>query len=597
MRVTIKAADVRNTYGQLYPVGSVQTVGDEYGRDLVQQSRALDTDAVLAVEGNDPFMQGSVFGTPATLPAGNLSLSDVTRLRRTGIIRVGVIGGSTDAKQVAVLTVDPGDASGDGKIMTVRPLLPAGLHDGETVRVGGTSAQPGFDQAVAFGQITTGVVNGLTFTVPYDGPAGVNAAQMSVLTLKTYTSPSFFRELNAIYKGILRMVVNVSQGSTDTSLLQARVPLVLAERPDIVIAGLGMGNLYNSGFSATAALGHLVTMIRSFIDAGVPVLHTIPGGSTAQDAAAVTWGNQVMQGLRALANSTEMYRIVDTTDLTINPATGRPFSTWFEDGSAVHPNREFMHDICAPAVATEMQAMGLAIPASGILVNSIFDRYSADASSTNLLEGFFLGTGTDVTTIETGPGTVSGTCSAEITRIVTVGAGMSAAFSLVARTLVADGDIVGFNQVIDLTFGALNNSITIELTGVAGSLAARLVARGPNKKYVLAFTLKITPSGANIVKEYTVVVPATLTYRGASRAGTLGGPITNITGEPAGPLKVAYSGLHVSPVMVTPPSTFTAPDLTGPARPAVNATFQIVGQAAGTAQVVVGRPTLREVAE
>lgn len=69
MRVTIKAADVRNTYGQLYATGSVQTVSDEYGRDLVQSGRALDTDGAFLLPPNDAFLAGDLLGNAAQTPA------------------------------------------------------------------------------------------------------------------------------------------------------------------------------------------------------------------------------------------------------------------------------------------------------------------------------------------------------------------------------------------------------------------------------------------------------------------------------------------------------------------------------------------------
>lgn len=74
MRVTItKATGVYSQYGILMPQGTINTVGDDFGKSLVFANQASDTDGVLAVTPNRPY-QNSPSSLPgtftfATLPA------------------------------------------------------------------------------------------------------------------------------------------------------------------------------------------------------------------------------------------------------------------------------------------------------------------------------------------------------------------------------------------------------------------------------------------------------------------------------------------------------------------------------------------------
>ena len=74
MRVTItKSPGVFNSYGILMAVGSIQTVGDDFGKSLVFSLQATDTDGVLSVAPNPPYEAGASqlpgIYTVATLPA------------------------------------------------------------------------------------------------------------------------------------------------------------------------------------------------------------------------------------------------------------------------------------------------------------------------------------------------------------------------------------------------------------------------------------------------------------------------------------------------------------------------------------------------
>ncbi len=98
MRVTITRAGASDSYGRPLLVGTTYTVTDEYGRDLVQQQRASDTDGVLQFDGNDPFLQGVIFGDPPTLPAASLTRDEVAAVQADrhvkGQIRAAAIGDS-----------------------------------------------------------------------------------------------------------------------------------------------------------------------------------------------------------------------------------------------------------------------------------------------------------------------------------------------------------------------------------------------------------------------------------------------------------------------------------------------------------------------
>jgi lysophospholipase L1-like esterase len=71
MRVTItKAAGVYSQYGILMPQGSINTVGDDFGKSLISSLQATDTDGVLTVAPNRPYMN-----SPPQLPGTYLYAS------------------------------------------------------------------------------------------------------------------------------------------------------------------------------------------------------------------------------------------------------------------------------------------------------------------------------------------------------------------------------------------------------------------------------------------------------------------------------------------------------------------------------------------
>ncbi len=60
MRVTITKAGRSDTYGIALAVGTTYTVSDEYGKDLISQGYATDTDSVLLYPVNQAYQAGTV---------------------------------------------------------------------------------------------------------------------------------------------------------------------------------------------------------------------------------------------------------------------------------------------------------------------------------------------------------------------------------------------------------------------------------------------------------------------------------------------------------------------------------------------------------
>jgi len=67
MRVTILRPNVFNAAGILLPVGSTNTVSDDYGRSLVQSLQASDTDSFLSAPQNAHFSTAPVALTTVQL--------------------------------------------------------------------------------------------------------------------------------------------------------------------------------------------------------------------------------------------------------------------------------------------------------------------------------------------------------------------------------------------------------------------------------------------------------------------------------------------------------------------------------------------------
>lgn len=106
MRVTITKPRVPSPYGVEYAVGSIQTVSDEYGRDLVQSQRAADTDGVMLLPPNDPFMAGDLFGNSAQEvafvdPNGKPTLPLQARI---GGAHVGFFGASLEMRNYPIFS-------------------------------------------------------------------------------------------------------------------------------------------------------------------------------------------------------------------------------------------------------------------------------------------------------------------------------------------------------------------------------------------------------------------------------------------------------------------------------------------------------------
>lgn len=88
MRVTVIASNVYTEFGISAPIGSIITVGDDYGISLVRSLKAIDTDGVLSEPGNRPFDQvppqspvsggGSVIGGTFGILGDSMTENNVT---------------------------------------------------------------------------------------------------------------------------------------------------------------------------------------------------------------------------------------------------------------------------------------------------------------------------------------------------------------------------------------------------------------------------------------------------------------------------------------------------------------------------------------
>lgn len=258
MRITALKPGVTTEYGISVPVSTTAIVGDEYGKSLVLSLMVADTDGVLPVSVNTPFL-------PATLPAADTTPKAAVFLPRKGdtlaqyLPKTKAMFERLRAGGLGLWLVNV-DSTGNGMGSTLatpnssRRGLPASMA--RTLRKFGVHAHfNGFcgDQAVGTANVTTNnpnLVLGAGVTTDFAGSIGTNFFKINGAGSLSWTGTEAFDTVYVDY-----LTTNAAGGDLVVDIGGG----TLATLPSLQATGV-----YTSGPIALGSLAvHIVNVKRA----------------------------------------------------------------------------------------------------------------------------------------------------------------------------------------------------------------------------------------------------------------------------------------------------------------------------------------------
>lgn len=348
----------------------------------------------------------------------------------------------------------------------------------------GLATFPGYNAV----HTVTGCPTSTTFT--FAAPAGAPASEtigQHVLYMNGYTvaQASYINAMRHLSKNRFYIPYNGGIGGDDSSEALLRLHTdIISQKPDRVLILLGTNNVSSStNGSVTQFAADMTTIYTTCLNAGIKVdACTIPPmGPTHTNVADVNKNRFLLEAnkwIREFVRTHENTRLHDIYNLATNPAhaSGAMIADWTTD--ATHFNNKGAYFVGKFVAANYQSWLG---DAPDRLPSSQSDGYTFDTSSKNrLLNHTFQGAG-PVATSWTSSYTGTGNTKVDTTE---------------ARTVLADGDTFGQNQVSafnSMASGSAGTSIVYQ------SPTARMTA---GKTYIMRAAMRVTKGACATIQPH-----------------------------------------------------------------------------------------------
>lgn len=420
-----------------------------------------------------------------------------------GQLTAAIIGDSLTAKCNSGPTVST--TVWGNNVATITTASAHGLRQGNAIRYVGTT---GSASVTLNGNWTVqSIVSTTVFTIDLTGrnvsiSAGSTSTADAINDREKVSTIGFTTWANMFSGQRFNFVYNGGQGGDNTTNMLARISSeIFPYNPQLCFI---MGGANDTATTATAAtiFSNLTGMATLCIEKGiVPVLMTIlPVGSglaSASTRQAVI--NQVNNSLKYYAGSNTRVIVIDTAAAITNPATGYMLATCLSaDGSNIHLSKTGGR-VVGQSIADAFSRNSN----SYLLTASVLDNYNANTSNQNIIDNApWVATGG---TVGTGG---SGTAAQGFNVLRTAGSGTFVS-SAPARTVVDDGDTIGFNQTMAITSGGATDVFDARLVlGTDTATQTRMVAGGV---YELRAALKLQNVQGSGLANVSVTFSMTMT--------------------------------------------------------------------------------------
>ena len=352
------------------------------------------------------------------------------------------------------------------------------IADAQTIKVFGAdqSAYNGF-------KIATWIdADNFSFTVDAAtvSPATSATASLRFARYQRLTDVGFFTWANGYLGGRMTLLNNGGVGGEKTADMILRLQTdVIAYSPSYCTVLGGINDITGAVAEATIE-ANLQTIYTTLHNAGIKViaLTILPlAASHANYATANPIIVRINTWIRNFINSVPGIYLVDAFNVVVDPtSTGSaPLANYLKT-DYIHPAA-----IAAQAIGYEFyRVMNAVMPPWNMLVASAADNKFSNATNKNILDtaagaGLFLGTGGTAS----GTGMTGTTVAATWTCTNEIGTATAVA-TTEARTVVNDGDAIGWNQVVTISSAASGNVVSIKSADFKANLATgdRFFAEG-----------------------------------------------------------------------------------------------------------------------
>lgn len=388
------------------------------------------------------------------------------------------------------------------------------LRQGEYIRyvgTGGSNSQT-LDGIYQVRSIpTTGT---FTFAGNFAITSGATTSADVVTVLDKFGNQGFMTWANALSGQRFNFIYNGGKGGDTTTNMLIRMTteiLALTSLPKylFIMGGVNDTSTVTAATVSTVAataVSNLQAIATLALQSGItPILMTVlPVGSGLGSAATRQACIDIINNsLRYYAGSNNGIGLIDSAVAIMNPATGFMLASCLSsDGSNIHVN-----PIGARCVGQMIADIFGRNTSAYLLTSSVLDNFTGNANNQNILD--------NVPWVATG-GTVgagcSGTAAQGFSCLRTAGTG-TAVLSVPARTMVDDGDTIGFNQKMTITFAGATDVFDARIiTGTDTATYSRMVAGGSYEMRMAIRLANVQGSGfRNINATYTLNLTDTLT--------------------------------------------------------------------------------------
>jgi len=343
------------------------------------------------------------------------------------------------------------------------------LYDSQTVRV--VSA----DESEYNGFKTVTWVNANTFIYPINSDAPASATGASFQRFDKLTDLGWFSLANAKLRSWFNVLNYAARGGRKTAEMLSSLSTEVLDYEPSWCAVLGGINDLTAGETVASVTANLQSIYEALAARNINVIAmTILPLESGHSSYSTALQEKIMEvnawiKKQCFDNS---YLFVDSFSAVVDPlsATAQPVSGMLKSDH-IHPGEKG-----ALAIANKLaDTLSPLLPAIDTLVSSAADTYGTNSANENVCDnGVFSGSGG--ATSGTG---VSGIVATSWTVKNAVGTPTSVA-SVDARTVSADGDTIGNNQVVTITGAASGNAVYIQSASMHSRLATgqRMYAEG-----------------------------------------------------------------------------------------------------------------------
>lgn len=417
-----------------------------------------------------------------------------------GQLSVALLGDSFMAKNNSAVTV--ATAVWDNGVVTIVTSLAHGLRQGNPIRYVGVTGSA----STALNGVTTvrSIISTTSFT--FATPPGVSISagstatadlvmdleRLSTLGIITWANMFSGQRMNVVYNG-------GKGGDTTANMLLRLQSEIIPLKPQVCIILGGVNDTAVATNTAAVISGNLISMASLCVQYGIiPILLTIfpvaSGLASASTRQAVI--NQTNNLLKNYAGKNTNVLLIDTATSVMNPATGYMLASCVSsDGGNIHLGK------LGARVAGQMIADVIGRNRYGYLLTAgALDNFNASTTNYNIIDNApWVATGGVV-----GAG-CSGTAAQGFNVLRTAGSGTAVA-SAPARTMVDDGDTIGFNQRLAITSGGATDVFDIRVNqGTDTSTFTRFVTGGTYELRMAMRVQNLQGSGlANITPSFSL---------------------------------------------------------------------------------------------